>query len=72
MSTESFLSDAIGALVDLVFLPGNGVIWLLLQFAPVAKATGANPGMYSSFQAGVISGVIWIAAFVVTFKAFKR
>jgi len=72
MSFETLLIDTMGAMIGVLFLPGNAVIWVLLQFSSVGKVVGVSPGMYSSLQSAIISGLVWIAAFIYAIKAFKR
>jgi hypothetical protein len=50
-------------LVHVFFLPGDGLLWLLLTYVPgFARFLEVDAGSYGSFFAAIISAIVWLFA----------
>ena len=47
------------------FLPGDGLLWAVMQSQPLATFLELTPAVYSGWFSGVVSAIIWLIALAV-------
>ena len=64
---ETFTISDVGLWVDWAFFsPGDGVLWWLMQGETLATFLEITPAAYSGWGSGIISGIAWLIAFLVS------
>ncbi|NIW23675.1 MAG: hypothetical protein GWN29_03470, partial [Gammaproteobacteria bacterium] len=60
------LSDVWLWIVQLYFVPGDAVLWVLLTYTPgLATFLELGPGSYHGLFTAMVSGGIWLVAIVI-------
>ena len=47
------------------FLPGDGLLWAVMQAQPLATFFELTPAVYSGWGSGIVSAIIWLIAIAV-------
>ena len=47
------------------FLPGDGLLWAVMQSQPLATFLELTPAVYSGWFSGIVSAIIWLIAWLV-------
>ena len=47
------------------FLPGDGLLWAIMQSKPLATFLELTPAVYSGWFSGVVSAIIWLIVLAV-------
>ncbi len=47
------------------FLPGDGLLWALMEWQSVATFLELTPAAYSGWSSGIVSAIIWLIAIAI-------